>query len=141
MVQRLGAIIEAINKATDCRFVFPVHPRTVKILKQQNLTFGSHVKMIEPVGYLKMLAYETACSAVLTDSGGVQKEAFFFHKPCITMRDTTEWVELVQAGWNTLVGADAARIAAALQNIYIPAEYPALYGDGNCAGKIISCLC
>jgi UDP-GlcNAc3NAcA epimerase len=139
--RRMGAIVEAINKAADCRFIFPVHPRTVKILKQQNLTFSSHVKMIEPAGYLEMLAYEAACSAVLTDSGGVQKEAFFFHKPCITLRDTTEWVELVQTGWNTLAGADTARIAAALQNIYIPAEYPALYGDGHCAGKIISCLC
>jgi UDP-GlcNAc3NAcA epimerase len=97
---RLKAIVEAINVLTDRRFIFSVHPCTAKILKRQNPVFASHVKMIErPVGYLEMLAYEAACSAVLTDSGGVQKKAFFFHKPCVTLRDATEWVELVQSGW------------------------------------------
>jgi UDP-GlcNAc3NAcA epimerase len=137
---RLKAIVDAINRLTGYRFIFPVHPRTGKILEQEKLTFAPHVKMIEPVGYLEMLAYETACSVVLTDSGGVQKEAFFFHKPCITMRDSTEWVELVTAGWNTLTGADTDTIIAAIQNIHVPPEHPQLYGDGHCAEKIIACL-
>jgi UDP-GlcNAc3NAcA epimerase len=87
-----------------------------------------------------MLAYEAACFAVLTDSGGVQKEAFFFHKPCITMRDATEWVELVQIGWNTLVGADQDVIVSAIKNLQVPDNHPQIYGDGHCAEKIISYL-
>ncbi|MDR0302722.1 MAG: UDP-N-acetyl glucosamine 2-epimerase, partial [Treponema sp.] len=116
------------------------HPRTRKIMEQQNLKLASHVKMIDPVGYLEMIAYEAACSAVLTDSGGVQKEAFFFRKPCITMRDSTEWVELVDSGWNTLTGADTEKIVYAVKNLHIPNEYPALYGDGNCAQTICGFL-
>ena len=137
---RLAAITGAINSLTGYRFIFPVHPRTRKTLEQQNLSFNSHVKMIEPVGYLEMIAYESACTAILTDSGGVQKESYFFKKPCITMRDTTEWVELVEAGWNTLTGAETEKIINAVSNLHIPAEYPALYGDGNCAQKICEIL-
>jgi UDP-GlcNAc3NAcA epimerase len=138
--QRLKSIVEAINHAVHYQFIFPVHPRTRKILEQRKLVFANHVTMIEPIGYLEMLAYESSCSAVLTDSGGVQKEAFFFRKPCITMRDSTEWVELVDTGWNTLTGADTERIISALQNITIPVDYPVLYGDGHCAEKIIAAL-
>jgi UDP-GlcNAc3NAcA epimerase len=137
---RLSSIVRAVNNLTGYRFIFPVHPRTRKILEQQNLEFASHVKMIEPVGYLEMIAYEAVCSAVLTDSGGVQKEAFFFRKPCITMRDSTEWVELVSSGWNTITGADTDKIITAVKNLHIPNEYPALYGDGNCAQKICGFL-
>jgi UDP-GlcNAc3NAcA epimerase len=138
---RLTSIVKAVNSLTRYKFIFPIHPRTRKILEQQNLIFASHVKMIDPVGYLEMIAYESACSAVLTDSGGVQKEAFFFRKPCITMRDSTEWVELTDSGWNTLVGADTDKIITAVENINTPKNYPELYGDGLCAEKIISCLC
>jgi len=137
---RLECIVRAVNNLTDYSFIFPVHPRTRKTLEQQGFQLASHVKMVEPVGYLKMLAYESACLAVLTDSGGIQKEAFFFRKPCITMRDSTEWIELVEAGWNTLTGADTDKIIAAVKNIYIPEGYPSLYGDGHCAEKIVSCL-
>jgi UDP-GlcNAc3NAcA epimerase len=137
---RLAAIVKALNSLTGHRFIFPVHPRTRKVLEQQNLAFAGHVKTTDPVGYLEMLALESACSAVLTDSGGVQKEAFFFKKPCVTLRDSTEWVELVHTGWNTLTGADAERIISAVKNIRVPDEYPALYGDGHCAEKIVSYL-
>ena len=135
---RLASIVKAINELTDYKFVFPVHPRTRKILEQQNLNFKPHVKMIEPVGYLEMIAYEAECSAVLTDSGGVQKEAFFFQKPCITMRDSTEWVELVDYGWNTITGADTEKIINAVKKLNVPEGYPELYGDGRCAEKIVS---
>jgi len=137
---RLSSIIKAINNLTDYKFIFPVHPRTRKILEKQNLVLGSHVNIIEPVGYLEMIAYEEACSAVLTDSGGVQKEAFFFKKPCITMRDSTEWVELVNFGWNTLTGSNTDKIINAVKNLYTPIEYPPLYGDGYCAQEICNCL-
>ena len=138
--QRLKSIIAAINSLSDNRFIFPVHPRTDKVLKQHNIKLASHIKMIEPIGYLEMIAYEMACKAVMTDSGGVQKEAFFFKKPCITLRDTTEWVELVTNGWNTLTGADTDKIISAVKNLQAPVEYPILYGDGNCAEKICNIL-
>lgn len=134
--ERLTAIVKAINKCSDKNFVFPVHPRTRNILKNLNLSFDSHVKLIEPIGYFEMIAYEEKCSCILTDSGGVQKEAFFFGKPCITMRDSTEWVELVDSGWNTLVGANTDKIVDTLCNVKTPSELPLLYGDGHCAEKI-----
>jgi UDP-GlcNAc3NAcA epimerase len=137
---RLSSIVNAINDLSDYKFIFPIHPRTRKILEQQNITFASHVKIIEPVGYLEMIAYEAACSAVLTDSGGIQKEAFFFHKPCITMRDSTEWIELVSSGWNTLTGADSEKIKKTVKNMNTPEKHPNLYGDGKCAEKICDLL-
>lgn len=137
---RLASIVEAINNLTSFRFILPIHPRTRKILEQQNLTFAPHVKMIDPVGYLEMIALESACTAVLTDSGGVQKEAFFFRKPCVTMRDATEWVELVTSGWNTLVGADMEKIVRAMNDLRMPDGYPPLYGDGKCAEKVCDVL-
>jgi UDP-GlcNAc3NAcA epimerase len=138
--ERLKSIIDAINELEMIDFIFPVHPRTRKILNENNLDLKKHIHPIEPVGYFDMLSYESACDAVLTDSGGVQKEAFFFKKPCITMRDTTEWVELVTSGWNTLVGADKHKIISAVQNMHVPSEYPNLYGDGHSAKKIIDVL-
>jgi UDP-GlcNAc3NAcA epimerase len=139
--ERISAIVKAINRCTDKVFVFPVHPRTRIILKKLNLSFGSHVKTIDPIGYFEMLAYEECCDLILTDSGGVQKEAFFFAKPCITMRDSTEWVELVENGWNTLVGADEEKIIKAINTTQKPGSHPLLYGDGKCAEKIVSILC
>ena len=137
---RLTNIVNAVNSLSDRKFVFPVHPRTKKILAEHGLHFGKHVTLIEPIGYLEMLKYEESCSAILTDSGGVQKEAFFFKKTCITMRDSTEWVELVDSGWNTLVGADTEKIISSLRNIKMPDQYPELYGDGKTAEKIIETL-
>ena len=134
--ERLTAIVNAINKCSNKNFVFPVHPRTRNILKNLNLEFDSHVKLIDPIGYFEMIAYEEKCNCILTDSGGVQKEAFFFGKPCITMRDSTEWVELVDSGWNTLVGANTDKIVETLCNVKSPSELPLLYGDGHCAEKI-----
>lgn len=137
---RLKNIVDAVNSLSEKGFVFPVHPRTKKILAEHGLFFGNHVTLIEPIGYLEMLKYEEACTAVLTDSGGVQKEAFFFQKPCITMRDTTEWVELVTSGWNTLTGADTEKIISAIHGIYTPVDYPQLYGDGHTAAQVINVL-
>lgn len=139
-IERLSSIVKAINGLKGERFIFPVHPRTRKILAQNNLEFGSHVKLIDPIGYFEMIAYEENCKCVLTDSGGVQKEAFFFEKPCITMRDSTEWVELVESGWNTLTGSDAEKIVQAVQNVKRPKEVPLLYGKGDCAERICEVL-
>ena len=133
---RLSAIVAAINDRGDREAVFPVHPRTRKTLDKLGLKFGAHVRMIEPVGYFDMLALEDACDFVVTDSGGVQKEAYFFGKPCITLRDSTEWVELVETGWNRLVGADRDAIREVLEGMKSPADSSELYGDGH-AGEAI----
>ena len=139
-IDRLQSIVTAINALSEINFIFPMHPRTRKILEYKKLSFGNHIKVIEPVGYLEMLQYEEKCSAILTDSGGVQKEAFFFKKPCITMRNSTEWVELVDSGWNTLTGPNTENIISAVENITVPDIYPNFYGDGNAAEKIIDDL-
>lgn len=137
-INRFKSIIDAVNALDMENIIFPIHPRTKKILFKSGLETGKHIQLIDPVGYLEMIAYESACKAILTDSGGVQKEAYFFKKPCITMRDSTEWVELVDAGWNTLTGADTHKIIDACRNFKIPSQYPDLYGDGHCTEKIIS---
>ncbi|HJX41808.1 MAG TPA: UDP-N-acetylglucosamine 2-epimerase (non-hydrolyzing) [Anaerolineales bacterium] len=137
---RLQAIVEALNGMDGHSAVFPVHPRTRKMLAAQGLSLAQHIRAIEPVGYLEMLALENRCRFVVTDSGGVQKEAFFFGKPCITLRDQTEWVETVQSGWNTLAGADPARIRGAFLDVRAPAQRPAFYGDGDSGSKILSIL-
>jgi len=137
---RLASIVSAINSTPERPAVFPIHPRTKKIMSQQGLSFGPHVRLLPPVGYYEMLCLEGACSFVLTDSGGVQKEAFFFGKPCATLRDSTEWVELVDVGWNILVGADEKAIVRAITNIKFPDSKPSLYGDCNAGEKILNNL-
>jgi UDP-GlcNAc3NAcA epimerase len=138
--KRLESIVQALNSLTTWEFILPLHPRTKKMLEQFNLSFSEHIRVIDPVGYFDMLRLESHCSCVVTDSGGVQKEAYFFKKPCITMRDQTEWVETVDSGWNTLVGANAERIVKAVKALKTPESYPELYGSGNTGEDILDCL-
>lgn len=133
---RLRAIFSALNRHADLPIVFPVHPRTRAALARHGVEPADHITMIDPIGYLEMIDLERRCVQVITDSGGVQKEAFFFGKPCITLRDTTEWVETVACGWNTLTGADPHRIAAALSATPPTGDRPALYGDGRTGERI-----
>lgn len=139
-IERLKSIIAALNNFTEIPALFPVHPRTSKLLKQNGIELLPHIKMIEPVGFLEMLELEKECRFVVTDSGGLQKEAYFFEKPCITLRDQTEWIETVETGWNTLTGADTERISNALRNIRKPDMTDSLYGDGDAGRKIVSDL-
>ncbi|NJK97320.1 MAG: UDP-N-acetyl glucosamine 2-epimerase [Bacteroidales bacterium] len=132
-------IIRAINQST-LPGIFPVHPRTRKMLDKLGVQFGPHIHLIDPVGYLDMIILEMKCKFIITDSGGVQKEAFFMKKPCITMRNQTEWVETVDYGWNKLVGTEYKNIVEAMANITFPDLYTSLYGDGNCGEKILSVL-
>ncbi len=134
--ERLHGILSAIAAATSRTVLFPVHPRTRAALhSMQTPSFGS-IRMIDPVGYLDMLSLEQHARLVMTDSGGVQKEAYWLGVPCVTLRDDTEWTETVDAGWNRLAGSDAARIGSAL-NALPPSGRPALYGDGSAAEHIV----
>jgi len=115
---RLREIFEALSEiAKEKQVILPIHPRTKKIIEDLEIDVNS-LTIIEPVGYLEMVWMIDNCSLVMTDSGGLQKEAFFFEKPCITLRDETEWVELVEHGFNILVGADKNRIERAYREYH-----------------------
>lgn len=139
---RLKEITEAINMISETTpVVLPLHPRTKKMLNEHNLNF-KRALIIDPVGYFDMLALLENCNAVFTDSGGLQKEAYFSSKPCITLRDETEWVELVDGGYNVLVGAVQGRIVEAEKNLNIMNnDYTKeLYGRGDAGEQIIKSL-
>jgi len=133
--QRLRGIVEALN-TVDERIVFPVHPRTRNALRSIDASFGTHVLVTEPASYYDMMVLEENARMIATDSGGVQREAYYFAKPCITLRDETEWTETVEAGWNLLVGADSRKIVDAWFQFQPPAEHPPVLGDGTAAEKI-----
>ena len=115
-------------------------PRTRAALEREGLAFGGRVRVTPPVGYLEFTGLLRGARALVTDSGGAQKEAWFHQVPCITLRDRTEWVETVEHGGNVLVGDDAAAIAAAVAAPPRPAEWPPLYGDGHAAERIADVL-
>lgn len=124
--------------------IFPVHPRCEKNLREHGLwdrLVGSEtVVLSKPRGYLDMLKLMDGACVVATDSGGLQKEAYVFGVPCVTLRDTTEWVETVEAGWNVLVGADAKRILAALADPPRGKDHPDFYGDGTAAARVVDTI-
>lgn len=138
---RLRNIFSALNEISQTvPILLPIHPRTRKILLDQNITFSPEIHVIDPVGYLEMVYLIDNCQAVMTDSGGLQKEAFFFSKPCITLRDETEWVELVENGFNILAGAETTKILEAfsnLKNLKNKNFALDLYGNGQAGKKIL----
>ncbi len=140
--QRLANIISALNSlhALVAPVVLPLHPRTRKLIAEQGLQLD--VQVIDPVGYFEMIWLLKSCSLVVTDSGGVQKEAFFFGKACVTMRDQTEWVELIEIGANELVGADMDKIISSVtRNIGRQVQDPhQLYGGGHASMNIVQAL-
>ena len=136
---RLLDILETFSMLGET-VVFPVHPRTLKAIRTVGFSAGENLKLVEPVGYLDMLRLEKNARMILTDSGGVQKEAYWFGIPCITLREETEWVETVQAGWNLVAGVGRARIMNAVRNFSVPASRPNLFGDGDAAQKIVHLL-
>ncbi len=135
---RLRSIVAALNESGGRRFVFPVHPRTRQVLDEHRLRLGDHVEAIEPLGYLEMLSLVAAAEAVVTDSGGLQKEAYWLRVPCVTLRPSTEWVDTVTAGANRL--AEPAELAAALETARFPEQAPQLYGDGHASERIAAAL-
>ncbi len=120
--------------------VFPAHPRTRAVLSEERIELGPRVRLLTPVGYLDFAALASQARVVVTDSGGVQKEAYWFGVPCVTVRTTTEWTETVEAGWNTLVGANPDALVAAVREAATPAERQPLYGDGSAAARIAELL-
>ncbi len=140
---RLKAIFEALNEiAKDKQIILPLHPRTKKIIENLKLN-NKNLTIIDPVGYLEMVWLIDNCQLVMTDSGGLQKEAYFFSKPCITLRDETEWVELIDIGANVLVGADKEKIIDAYKNystFNIQHSRSDLYGGGKASKTIIKTL-
>lgn len=143
---RLLAIIGAlIDLARSLPIVLPLHPRTRLAIRSLGIATPPELRLIDPVSYLDMVMLESAARMIVTDSGGVQKEAFFFKVPCVTLRDETEWVELVDCGWNRLVRPESrAAIHQGIESALrdgTPSEWPStLYGDGNAAAAIVERL-
>ncbi len=138
---RLTEIVRALEElAQQVKVVFPLHPRTRKLLDQYGLAEQmKNVLVTDPLPFLDMVALERSAKVILTDSGGVQKEAFFYNVPCVTMRDETEWVETVELGWNTITGASRERIVNAVwDNTPTRRHSAAPYGDGSASKKIVA---
>ncbi len=141
--ETLSAIIEAFIESGET-VVFPAHPRAKSFMAKygllEKIAAAAKIKLIEPVGYLEMIQLERNAKKVLTDSGGVQKEAYFYQVPCITMRPETEWVETVRDGWNVLVGPDKEKILQAIAGFLPDHKQTSHYGDGKSSEKIAQIL-
>ncbi|MFT3892200.1 MAG: UDP-N-acetylglucosamine 2-epimerase (non-hydrolyzing) [Anaerolineales bacterium] len=138
-LERMRSVLDAFS-ALSRKVVFPVHPRTRKMIQEWGLTASSNVLFIEPQGYFDILILQENATCILTDLGGMQKEAYLLGVRCITLREETEWVETVSAGWNKLVGVDQQAIHTAVETWHPQGERPALYGDGHSAEQICNIL-
>ncbi len=137
--RNLRGIVTALNAAEET-IIFPVHPRTRRALESHGLALRGNVRAIDPVGYRDMLVLEEGARAIVTDSGGVTREAYLLGVPCITLRDETEHVETVESGWNILVGADPHRIECALRTFAPSGPRPPVFGNGKAAEAIVRIL-
>ncbi|MDA3937236.1 MAG: UDP-N-acetylglucosamine 2-epimerase (non-hydrolyzing) [Actinomycetota bacterium] len=139
----LRAIVEAFASA-DKPVIWAIHPRTAKNIGtfglQTRLDSADNIQTVPPVSYVETVGLLRNAAALLTDSGGMQKEAYFFGVPCVTLREETEWTETVELGWNRLVGADTARILDAIGSLEKPEAHPDVYGDGHAAEAILAAL-
>lgn len=141
--ERLQAILQAFAKVKETIYL-PLHPRTKKMIEESGFNLiveeSANIKIVEPISYLEMLFLETNAKAIVTDSGGVQKEAYFAKVPCITLREQTEWVETIESGWNQLVNPLTDNLSEKLANLSEGEPIEDLYGDGQAARKITSVL-
>jgi len=136
---RLHAIVSALNEIVkEIQIVLPLHPRTKNILEKNKLILSENITVIDPIGYLKMVYLIKNSTMILTDSGGLQKEAFFFKKPCITLRDETEWIELIENRFNILAGADKEKIIELYRKYKFNDDFSIdLYGGGKASEIIV----
>jgi UDP-N-acetylglucosamine 2-epimerase len=138
--EQLRTIISAVNRS-PWTYIFPVHPRTRHALDAQGIELGQNVQALEPLGYLEMLALLAGASRVVTDSGGLQKEAYWLRVPCVTLRPSTEWVDTALVGANILVDpASLDVLDPALEAARFPDDAPQLYGDGHASERIAALL-
>ena len=139
--ENLSSIVRAANDISEtCPVLYPIHPRTKKYIADYGLSFSRNVKAVPPLSYFDMLLAERHAKLILTDSGGIQKEAFFYQVPCVTMREETEWIKTVDMGWNVITGADYGKIMSSANTFFSklpppPGKKP--YGNGDAAEKIV----
>ena len=136
---RLSRLFAGLSRIPEA-VVFPLHPRTRAVAMAHGLALGERVRTSEPLGYLDMSALASQARAIVTDSGGLQKEAYWFRVPCVTARPSTEWQDTVELGANVLVDDDPARLAAAVAGARMPEHRPPLYGDGNASPRVAAAL-
>ncbi len=137
---QLRRVVDAVNE-TGWTFVFPVHPRTRRVLDEHGIGLAPSIHVTKPLGYLEMLDLVARSSRVVTDSGGLQKEAYWLGRPCITLRPSTEWVDTVLVGANTIVDpVDPSGLGGALDAARFPADAPPLYGDGHASEQVVAAL-
>jgi UDP-N-acetylglucosamine 2-epimerase len=142
--ERFARVWQALGRlAQELPVVLPLHPRTRQVLTRLGLPVPASLHVVDPVGYREMLTLERCARLIATDSGGVQKEAYFQAVPCLTLRDNTEWTETVASGWNCLVGDDGERLLSCARS-YLqqgpPLQRPSFYGDGQAGKKILDVL-
>src|SRR5262249_21702704 len=136
---RLTHILAALGELRE-PVVFPAHPRTAGAIRTNRLRVPENIRLLPPLGYLDFAALASQARGIVTDSGGLQKEAYWYGVPCVTLRPSTEWVDTLEVGANVLVDADPARIVAAAATATMPPDLPPLYGDGHAADRIADAL-
>jgi UDP-GlcNAc3NAcA epimerase len=137
--ERLACIVDGLGRIPE-PVLFPAHPRTRALLRPLNGELPANLRLVDPLGYLDMAALCSQARVIVTDSGGLQKEAYWYGVPCVTARPSTEWVDTVEAGANVLVDADPGRLAAAVAAARMPDERPPLYGDGHASERVATAL-
>jgi UDP-N-acetylglucosamine 2-epimerase len=137
--ERLQRIVAGLGRS-QLPVVLPAHPRTRSVLADHAIEVPPAITVIEPLGYLDLAALASQAAVIATDSGGLQKEAYWYGVPCVTMRPSTEWADTVEVGANVLVDDDPERIAQAIASARMPVERPALYGDGHASERIAAVL-